>query len=201
MHPKLAALKARLRTIAFFAESATVAGAILAIALPCLAGCMTQPGDSGDAGAPEACSEPVDKADADLTSPQVSFAIDVMPTFQTSCGIAGSICHGMPGVSAQGRPFLGYFDGGTDAAEVEEVLVGVPSAEDPAMNLVTAGNLDQSYLWVKLDNLQCTQAAECAKSKTPYRDCGQSMPYSNPPLEPGTLRTVARWIAQGAKNN
>jgi hypothetical protein len=79
--------------------------------------------------------------------------------------------------------------------------VGVPSAEDPSMNLVTAGNLGQSYLWIKLDNMQCAQAAQCAKSKTPYKDCGQSMPFGNPPLETATLQTIARWIAQGAKND
>jgi hypothetical protein len=148
------------------------------------------------------CASPVVTLDnTDLTSPQVSFARDILPVFQTSCGIANSTCHGRPGVASQGRPFLGYFDGGTDAAQVEEALVGVASVEDPELDLVKAGDPSQSYLWLKVDDLQCTVADQCAKGHSDYKDCGIPMPYQNPPLPNDTLTAIARWIAQGAKNN
>jgi hypothetical protein len=97
-----------------------------------------------------------------------------------------------------GRPFLGYFDGGTDPAAVRIALVDVPSVEDPKMNLVTPGSLDESYLWQKVEGLQCKWAADCALGGSPYRTCGVAMPYQNPPLDSVRLTTIARWIAQGA---
>lgn len=152
-----------------------------------------------DAGA-DAC-EPVYESDADLQAPAVLFATDVVPIFQQSCAIAGGTCHGIPEVVAQQRPYLGDFDGGTDAAVVYKGLVGVPSNEDPQMNLVTAGSTANSYLMHKMDNDQCNFAADCAQGQTQYTNCGESMPYSDPLLPTDTRDTVRRWIAQGAKND
>jgi hypothetical protein len=171
-----------------------------------LAACYPSPG-MPDGGQPDAapvegaCPDPADKSDANLATPGVSFAHDVMPIFRPTCGIAGSICHGDPVVSGQGRPFLAYPDGGTDAAQVWPSLVGVVSAEDPKMNLVSPGNLDQSFLWQKVDNLQCNEAKDCMTGSSAYPDCGQSMPYGLGTLDQISLDTIARWIVQGAKNN
>jgi hypothetical protein len=147
-----------------------------------------------------ACPDPADKSNANLMAPGVSFAHDVMPIFQTSCGVAGSTCHGDPSVTAQGRPFLGSFLGGTSAAQVQAGIVGIPSREDPNMALVTAGQPAKSFLWQKVDNLQCTLASECAAGGSTYPNCGASMPSQNPLLDEATLDTIERWIAQGAKN-
>jgi hypothetical protein len=174
-----------------------------------LAGCFDSsppiaPLDSGTSDAlptDGACPDPADPLDAGLTSPTVSLKADIMPIFQFSCGIAGSTCHGATSVSHQGRPFLGYPDGGTDAATVYQALVGVASTEDPKMKLVTAGNLDESFLWQKVDNTMCKFAADCRAGGSAYPDCGQSMPYGNQALDVPTLTTIARWIAQGAPNN
>ncbi len=148
-----------------------------------------------------ACPDPADPLDGGLTTPTVSFAADIVPVFQFSCAFTGSTCHGAPGVGPMGRPFLAYADGGTDAAAVRQSLVGVASAEDPKMNLVTAGNLDESFLWQKVDNTMCKFAAECAAGGSAYPNCGQSMPFGNQALDPPTLTKIARWIAQGAPNN
>ena len=51
-----------------------------------------------------------------LTTPNVSFKDDILPILQPGCAIAGSTCHGAPSVVSQQRPYLGSFDGGTDAA-------------------------------------------------------------------------------------
>jgi hypothetical protein len=139
---------------------------------------------------------------ADLTTPSVSFAADIVPIFQPSCAIAGSTCHGTTDVATtQMRPYLGNFDGGTDASAVVQGLVGVTSNEDPTMVTVVAGDPGNSYLMHKLDGDQCTLASACASSKTQYTDCGLQMPYSSPPLDEPTRDIIRRWIAQGAKNN
>jgi hypothetical protein len=137
---------------------------------------------------------------ADLTAPEVSFATDVLPIIQPSCAIAGSTCHGTPDVATtQARPYLGSYDGGTDAAAVVTGLVGVTSNEDPTMPEVTMGDPETSFLMHKLDGDQCQ--FDCKASKTQYTDCGQQMPYSSPPLDESQRDTIRRWIAQGAKNN
>ena len=140
--------------------------------------------------------------DADLTTPTVSFATDVLPTFQRSCGIAGATCHGATTVvKVDQRPYLGQFDGGTDAAVVVNGLVGVQSPEDPNLSIVKAGDPGQSYLMHKVDGDQCQFAADCAKGQTQYSDCGELMPYSSSALDQPTRDTIRRWIAQGAQNN
>jgi len=165
---------------------------------------------TADAGAPDACGTGGQDGSActpyvscaDLTTPDVSFATDILPIFQPSCGIAGSTCHGTPDVATtQARPYLGNPDGGTDAAVVVNGLVGVLSNENPSMNEVTAGDPDTSFLMHKLDGDECLYMSACASSKTQYTDCGQQMPYSSPPLDEATRDTIRRWIAQGAKNN
>lgn len=139
---------------------------------------------------------------ANLAAPTVSFVKDVLPTFERSCGIAGSTCHGAPSVvSADMRPYLGEFDGGTDAAAVVSGLVGVQSPEDPSLAIVKAGDPGDSYLMHKLDGDQCLFTKDCTKSQTPYTDCGQPMPYSSSALDPAIRDTIRRWIAQGAKND
>jgi hypothetical protein len=170
-----------------------------------LPGCLPDPppvpgGDDGGPS-PDGGCDPYDTVDANLATPSVSFGSTIMPIFLGSCSIAGSTCHGDPAVTTQGRPFLGYQEGGTSAASVWSQLVGVLSVEDPKMNMVTARSLDQSYLWQKVNNQQCRFASDCRNGTSQYPDCGQSMPYGNQPLDPDTLNTLARWIVQGAKND
>jgi hypothetical protein len=188
---------------------------IVAAALACLATACSQASnpalqkDSGGGGtdAPssadaEAGCVPFDAPDANLTTPTVSFSKDILPTFQMTCGIAGATCHGSPAVvTVDQRPFLGFFDGGTDASVVVNGLVGVKSPEDPQLSIVKAGDPPSSYLMHKLDGDQCQFASACAQGLTQYTDCGQQMPYSSPPLDETTRDTVRRWIAQGAKSN
>ena len=140
--------------------------------------------------------------DADLDAPSVSFKKDIAPTFQQSCAIAGSTCHGDPSVAlTQQRPYLGLFDGGADASQIVSGIVGVLSNEDPTMNVVTAGDPANRYLLHKVDGDQCTLAPQCAATQTQYTNCGLQMPYSSPPLDPPTRDAIRRWVAQGAKND
>lgn len=163
-----------------------------------------------DEGPPDACSTGGSDGGAclgafvscaDLTTPTVSFAADILPIFQPSCGIAGSTCHGTTSSEQEGL-FLGSIDGGTDASLVLQGIVGVTSVEDPQMVIVKAGDPSNSYMMHKLDGDQCTQAAACnAVPNNQYPNCGSQMPYSSPALDEPTRDTIRRWIAQGAQNN
>lgn len=140
-------------------------------------------------------------SNADLTTPTVTFGSDVLPIMNASCGTEGATCHGTPAVVSLQRPFLGIVDGGADAAEIVEGIVGVKSQEDPSMNLVTASDPTNSFLMHKVDGDQCTLASECAASTTPYTNCGLAMPYTEAQLPQSDRDTIRRWIAQGAQNN
>jgi hypothetical protein len=138
-------------------------------------------------------------ANADLTMPTVTFSHDVQPVLQLSCSIGGAACHGSPVDTTQGRPFFGLHDGGTDAAAIISGMVGQPSSEDPKLNLVKAGDPQNSYLVHKLIGDQGTLKADCANS--PYPDCGQTMPETSGCLPADNIDVFRRWIAQGAQNN
>ncbi len=82
------------------------------------------------------------------------------------------------------------------------------------MNLVTAGDLSNSYLWQKVNTdlmpPPAALAAGCMKATKMCTDCsvnspcGGFMPYDGTPLvtsDPGNLCIIQRWITQGAQNN
>ncbi len=141
---------------------------------------------------------------ADLTTPTVSFARDIAPVFNQSCAIGGGTCHGDPNVNAMttGQVYLGNAAGGADAGQVLMGLVGQPSAEDPQMNEVTAGDPARSFLMHKLDGDQCVYAAACNATNNPiFNNCGLQQPYNSGVLDQATRDTMRRWIAQGARNN
>jgi hypothetical protein len=138
---------------------------------------------------------------------EVSFANDVMPIFQTGCTVSGE-CHGQPNNAGEENLYLGDNETNTQAiiAQVYAQLVGIKSMEDPAMNLVTAKDVANSYLWHKLAGDQATFTSDCAKGMcgaptclgTP---CGTLMPYLGNALDPASLDKINHWIAQGAANN
>jgi hypothetical protein len=143
------------------------------------------------------------ESDADLTTPAVSFATDVLPIFQNNCGASLS-CHVKDGAEAPVLSVLRSPDGGIgelDAAGVVQSLVGIPSLEDPGMDLVTANDPANSFMMHKLDGDECTLVAGCARTLTTYSNCGIPMPFAEDSLEAGTRDTVRRWIAQGANSN
>jgi hypothetical protein len=146
-------------------------------------------------------------APANPSDGQVSFANDVMPVFRTGCTLSG-VCHGQPKNAGEENLYLGDNVTNTPAiiAQVYAQLVGVKSMEDPAMNLVTAKDVANSYLSHKIAGDQATFTSDCAKGTcgaptclgTP---CGTSMPYLGSALDPASLDKINHWIAQGAANN
>jgi hypothetical protein len=180
------------------------------VGLTCLvcvlaAACSSSNKETSDAGGADDGSTDAGcvpyESDADLTTPTVSFSNDIVPIMNFSCGIAGSTCHGATNVTLQQRPFLGFFDGGTDASAVVTGIVGVDSQEAPSVKLVAADNPGESFLMHKMDGDECVFMVQCQATTTQYPNCGASMPYSSNLLDPATRDTVRRWIAQGAQNN
>jgi hypothetical protein len=141
----------------------------------------------------------------DLTTPTVSFATDVQPTFNSSCSLSTpGTCHALQpaGNSTPWLVYLGNPMGGVDAGQVLSGLVGQPAEEDPGMSLIKAGDPENSYLMHKLDYDQCQFSAPCNDTKNQvFFNCGVGMPYQSGILDPTTRDNIRRWIAQGAKNN
>jgi methionine-rich copper-binding protein CopC len=73
-----------------------------------------------------------------------------------------------------------------DAAHSYNLLVGVPSAEQPAVLRVKPGDPDNSYMVRKIEN---------APGIT-----GQQMPLMEMPLPQATIDAIRQWITNGAPN-
>ncbi len=111
--------------------------------------------------------------DSGNTTGSVSYA-DVQAVWDDSCG--GSGCHTDGGTSGS----LALDDGASHAN-----LVGVASI-GAAMDLVTAGSTDDSYLWHKLKGTQ-----------SDVEGSGSDMPLGIT-LTSGQFSTVETWILDGA---
>lgn len=116
------------------------------------------------------------------TSP--SFAADIVPAIQSSCGSSATSCHG--GVAPTGH--VSY--SGT-ATQLHAALVNVTPASAPAgWVLVKPG--DPSHSWI---------IEKVTKDQPGGGGHGTRMPQSNPNLCQPTLDTLSAWISAGAPNN
>jgi hypothetical protein len=155
-------------------------------------------------------------ASGECASASVSFQRDVVPLFAANC-TSGTICHGQmnqPGVENLylGPSASGGANGPSDLATIYAGLVGMKSVEDPSMDIVTAGDLEQSFLWHKIEgdeNSDPTVVSGCAPQASgpnpcsdcvPAAPCGVQMPLGNA-LEPSAICILQNWITQGAMNN
>ncbi len=174
-------------------------------------------GTSGDDSATGHDGTAGDDGAARCGSAAVSFSADVMPIFKLGCTLS-SVCHGQMNNAPEENLYLGLNSGAGGSADIQAVysgLVGVASKEDPSMNLVTAGDTSNSFLWHKLNDDQMTLnsgtlATGCMKASATCFDCtsdapcGGYMPYLGEPLAtyaPEDLCTIENWIVQGAPNN
>ena len=167
-------------------------------------GCSSSSGPSG-AGAGDGCG-----------SSAASFPGDVMTAFAANCSTTGA-CHGQMHSSGEEDLYLGLsasqgVNGPGDVAAVYAGLVGMKSSEDPSMNLVTPGDLENSYLWHKVvgdQNTDPTVVGGCqpaASGPSPCSDCisgapcGAQMPLAGT-LDPTAACAIENWIMQGAKSD
>jgi methionine-rich copper-binding protein CopC len=73
-----------------------------------------------------------------------------------------------------------------DAAHSYNLLVGVPSAEQPAVLRVKPGDPDNSYMVRKIENVNGIS--------------GMQMPLNEMPLPQATIDAIRQWITNGAPN-
>lgn len=98
---------------------------------------------------------------------------DIQPIWEEACGTS---CH------------IDDNDGdlqlGTDAYDA---IVNVPSVDVPTMNLITPGNLDESYLWHKLEGTHLSVGGE-----------GLAMPRGSVNFGKKKHERIEKWILDGA---
>jgi hypothetical protein len=186
------------------ASSKTVAPTVAAFASACIAIACSS---SSPSAPPTAAS---------CDSAPVSFRSDLIPTFATNC-TATTICHGQKQDAEAENLYLGAGSDSApssadDIAAIYKSLVGVKSIEDPLMNLVTASDLENSFLWHKVDGDQngdskvvagCQPVAKGSSACSdclPEAPCGAQMPFGSL-LDPAAVCVIRTWIAQGAKND
>ena len=105
----------------------------------------------------------------------IGFSADVQPIFNRSCARSG--CHA--GTIVQQGLNL-------EAGKSYNLLVGIPSNEDPTLKRVEPGKSDVSYLIHKLEGT----------------GLGDRMPADGPPYLPdGEIQLIKDWIDQGALDN
>jgi hypothetical protein len=211
-----------LRTVAVFGIFGSFAlVAASAVGVLGSAGCSSKSSSSGGGGGGNqvectssgctACTGPA----ADAGSP-VSFATDIQPILQNSCGVGGGTCHGAYPASASAQSLYlaeakGADDGYGDAGAVVEGILGMSSLEVPTMDIVKAGDPSNSYLMHKLNGDMCAIMSECAPTSTAFPNsisvpCGTQMPQASAnvagqPLSTADTTLFWNWIAQGAHNN
>ncbi len=106
----------------------------------------------------------------------VDFETQVQPIFTRNCS-----CH-QSFSAPQGEVLL--------PGAAYDALVGVRSAENPAILRVKPGDPDSSYLVIKIDDEVLDVAS---------RRIGERMPFGLPALRAEEIRTIRQWIAEGAR--
>ncbi|WP_291272844.1 hypothetical protein [Geothrix sp.] len=152
------------------------------VALALLAAC----GGGGGGGTPvvAAPAPPPATCPISVAKPNPSFAGDLVPALQSSCGAAATSCHG--GASPTGHA---TFSG--TAAEVYAQLVNVVPASAPAGWLrVKPG--DPAHSWI---------LEKVTKDQPGGSGYGTRMPQGAPNLCQPTVDTLSAWISAGAPNN
>jgi hypothetical protein len=114
-----------------------------------------------------------------------TFAVDVLPAIQPSCGAATTTCHGGPTAS-------GHVDYSTSlsrtARNVYDDLVGATPANAPAGYLRVAPR-DASHSWI---------VAKVTQDQPGGSGFGARMPLGRPNLCQATVDALLAWIADGA---
>lgn len=115
------------------------------------------------------------------TEGPVSFADDVQPILAGSCALSG--CHGANANPAE-KPMV------LSVGQAYDNIVGVASAELPAMPRVSPSQPDNSYLIHKIQGMHLSVGGS-----------GDRMPLGQPALSQPTIDLIRRWITEGALRN
>ncbi len=144
----------------------TMLGLALGAALVLTAGCGGGGGDGGGSNGPSGTS--ADDPNAPMTATFASIQSHVFTPICTACYAGGAAPQGLK----------------LDAANSFTMLVGVASAEVPALKRVAPGDAANSYLVQKLEG---------------HAAVGARMPFGGPYLDTNTIGLIRQWIDNGAK--
>ena len=122
---------------------------------------------------------------ADARNPYPSFKDDVVPIIQMSCALTA--CH------SSKESNLGIFLGYDPVQLYAELKKSSPTAA--GVPFVVPGDPSTSYLILKLEGMQQTEAAKC-----PNMTCGTVMP-PDAPLPDAKIKVFKDWITAGAKDD
>lgn len=151
----------------------------LALSLLCACG-----GGGGGSAVPQPPSPPPTTCPIPVAKANPSFAADLVPALQSSCGSSATSCHG--GASPTGHV---AFSG--SAAQIHAQLVNVAPANAPAGWLrVKPGDPAGSWIIEKV-----------TKDQPGGSGYGTRMPQAAPNLCQPTVDTLSAWISAGAANN
>lgn len=113
-----------------------------------------------------------------------SFAADLVPAIQSSCGSATTTCHG-------GASPTGHVSYSGTPAQIHAALVNATPANAPlGWVLVKPG--DPAHSWI---------IEKVTKDQPGGLGYGARMPYAAPNLCQPTVDTLSAWISAGAPNN
>jgi len=147
-------------------------------AVPLLAACGGAEPAAGSGTPASTC--PITVAPAHPT-----FATDILPAIQPSCGAATTTCHGGP--TANGH--VDYSTPGPRTSRnVYDDLVGVTPANAPSGYLRVAPR-DASHSWI---------VSKVTQDQPGGSGYGARMPLGRPNLCPATVDALLAWIADGA---
>ncbi|MCA9629082.1 MAG: hypothetical protein KC766_15485 [Myxococcales bacterium] len=147
----------------------------------------------------------------ETVSDDPSFRAEILPIFQGSCTFSSS-CHGDKNKSqvdlylGKKKPNEAKGVAPMTDQEVTEMLAGIvdrASMTAPAVNVITAGDANASFLMHKLDGTQTQQGFQCEAQESDLDDpCGDSMPQTASEILCQNERdTIRNWINAGAKDN
>jgi hypothetical protein len=139
-------------------------------------GLATNPKDAGSSG--------TSGAEVDARNPYPSFKGDVVPLIQMSCALTA--CH------ASKESNLGIFLAYDPVQLYAELKKTSPTSTLP---FVVPGDPTTSYLILKLEGMQATEAAKCTNMS-----CGTVMP-PDAPLPAAKIKVFTDWITAGAKDD
>lgn len=156
---------------------------LLSVALALVSACSSSPeptlgsGTTKDGGSSGAA--------VDARNPYPSFKDDVVPIIQQSCALTA--CH------ASKESNLGIFLAYDPVQLYAELKKTSPTAA--GIPFVVAGDPTASYLIMKLEGTQATEAAKC-----PNMTCGTVMP-PDAALPAAKIKVFTDWITAGAKDD
>lgn len=143
-------------------------------------------GGGGGTSGPVPAPPPATTCPISTAKTNPSFAADIVPALQASCGSLAASCHG-------GASPTGHVNFAGTPAELHARLVNVvPANAPPGLGWFLVKPADTAHSWL---------LEKVTKDQPGGSGYGTRMPQAAPNLCPPTVDTLSAWINAGALNN